>query len=114
MSTEQQQSSEKAEATCPIPGCGADLYLTITSNVPIYRIEPPWPGAGPTDYSPAGAVSCGWDVVCVDGHTVWTHVDQIAADNAAGLTEDDLTGDYAPEFRLDAMPLPPGQNHAAG
>lgn len=96
--------AEKPEATCTIPGCEADLYLVITSNIPIYRIDPPWPGAGPADWTPAGAISHGWEVLCTDGHTVWNHVDQIRLTNAAGITDDDETGDYAPPFDPSLLP----------
>lgn len=98
------------EALCLIRGCTAPLYLTITSCIPIYAVNPPWPGAGPESYEPSDAVSDAWEVECTDGHKVWTSVDQIRADNAAGLTDDDETGDSAPPFRLDAMrPTSPGQ-----
>lgn len=95
----------RPEMTCPVAHCGADLYLTITSCIPLYRINPPWPGAGEATYGPEDAVSDGWEVTCTDGHTLWTSVDQIRVDNAAGLTDDDETGDSAPTFRPEAMCL---------
>lgn len=91
------------EALCPTKGCSGELYLTLTSNIPLYTVDPPWPGAGSATYEPSDAVSQGWEVVCTEGHTVWHHVDQIRADNAAGLTDDDETCDYAPRFRIDAL-----------
>lgn len=112
------QATEKAEATCPIIGCDADLYLSASYSVPIYRIDPPWPGAGPGDYSERGAVTSGWEVVCTEGHTVWNHVDQIRVTNA--LLPDDEHDDWmpedcdnAPEFRFDAMRYPPAPEGGA-
>jgi hypothetical protein len=93
----------KPEARCPVWGCGADLFLTITSCIPLYAVNPPWQGAGDAKYGPDEAVSDGWEVECTDGHKVWTHVDQIRADNAAGVTEDDETGDSAPPFKIDLL-----------
>lgn len=91
-------SESSPGAGCPIQGCSGDLYLTVTSCTPLYRVEPPWPGAN--------VASWGWEVVCSEGHTVWTHPDQVRADNAAGLTDDDETGDYAPVFRMACLPTP--------
>lgn len=106
-------SAAGPEARCPINGCGAELYLTITSCIPLYRVDPPWPGAGNATYGPEDAVSDGWEVVCTNDHKVWTDVDQIRADNAAGLTDDDETGDSAPRFRPEAMcVLPPASPEA--
>lgn len=91
------------EAVCPVWGCDAPLYLTISSCIPLYAINPPWEGAGEATYTPTDAVSDGWEVECADGHKVWNHVDQIRADNAAGLTDDDETGDTAPTFKIDLL-----------
>lgn len=95
--------TDMPSARCPVHGCDADLYLIITSCIPLYTEDPPWPGAGSATYDAGDAVSDGWDVECVDGHKVWTHVDQIRADNAAGVTDDDETGDSAPRFNYDLL-----------
>lgn len=94
---------EEPAAPCPVSGCDAALYLTITSCVPIYTQDPPWPGAGDATYDAQDAVSQGWQVECEDGHVVWGHADQIRADNAAGRTDDDETADYAPTFRYAVL-----------
>lgn len=94
---------------CTVATCDAPLHLVISSDIPLYRENPPWPGAGPEDYTTAGANAQGWEVVCEGGHTVWTHVDQIRADNAAGLTDDDETGDVAPLFRMEPLRKAVGQ-----
>lgn len=96
------EKGENNEALCPIRGCGGVLYLTFTECVPLYAVDPPWPG-GKGGYAASDAVSSAWAVECVEGHKVWMHTDQITADNAAGLTEDDLTGDTAPPFRMEAL-----------
>lgn len=90
-------------ARCPIGGCIAPLHLVIASDIPLYTQDPPWPGAGEATYEPSDANTQRWEVICEEGHTVWTDVDQIRADNAAGLTDDDETGDFAPTFRLDPL-----------
>lgn len=95
--------ADKPEATCPVWGCDADLYLILTSSIPLYAVNPPWEGAGDATYTPTDAVSDGWEVECIGGHKIWTHVDQIRADNAAGLTDDDETGDSAPTFKIDLL-----------
>lgn len=91
----------------PCPLCGAALHLVLHHDIPLYRTDmigaPPWPGAGVPTFTPGAANTSAWEVVCESDHTVWTHVDQIRADNAAGLTDDDETGEDAPTFRPEAM-----------
>lgn len=88
---------------CTVIGCTAELYLTISSCIPLYREDPPWPGAGPATYEATDAVTEGWEIECSDGHKLWNHVDQIRYDNHSGRTDDDETGDNAPPFRPDAF-----------
>lgn len=90
------------EHRCPIDRCEEALVLTITSCVPLYRHDPPWPGAGRATYDHDDAVSTGWVVECLAGHTVWNAADQIRAINAAmpegeWLNEDD---EFPPAFQL--------------
>jgi hypothetical protein len=92
------------DARCLVRGCNGQLFLELSYACPLYTTDPPWPGHGPIDYTPTGAVTSAWQVQCTEGHTTWTHVDQVRHDNAAGLTDDDETGDHAPTFRLDALP----------
>jgi hypothetical protein len=79
---------DDVEEKCPLPACTGVLYLSTETCVPLPGTE---------------AVSSAWMVICTEGHTVWTHVDQIRKLNAAGLTEDDEATDIAPEFRRGAV-----------
>jgi hypothetical protein len=103
-------TSARTSPEMPCPVCGAALHLVLHHDIPLYRNDligaPAWPGGGEPDYTPGGANTSTWEVVCEQDHTVWTNVDQIRADNAAGLTDDDETGDLAPIFRPEAMRRP--------
>lgn len=103
MTTTTTTQTDDPALRCTIGGCNAETYLVISSCIPLYRVNPPWPGAGPEDYTPAAAVTQGWEVECTEGHTIWSHADQIRVDNASGLTDDDTTTDFAPTFRLAAL-----------
>jgi hypothetical protein len=51
---------------CPIPGCDAELYLNRTYSIPLGM-----PDDGDDDTgSPVDAVTDGWDVGCIEGHTI--------------------------------------------
>jgi hypothetical protein len=50
---------------CPLPGCGADLYVNVTAAIPIVR------SSTVADLSdPGNAVSTRWDVACTEGHVL--------------------------------------------
>jgi hypothetical protein len=51
-------------AHCPMPDCGADLYLVRTENIPIYRVSIA------EDLKPGKGITTGWEVVCTEGHTL--------------------------------------------
>lgn len=76
-------------ALCTVLGCTGPLHLVLTYDVPLYTVDPPWPGAGEAAYDAAGANTHSWEVVCEDGHTVWTETDQVRAANAAGVRDED-------------------------
>lgn len=52
-------------AVCPLPGCGADLYLTATIAFPVYLSST---AADLADISKH--VSSGWQIDCTEGHTI--------------------------------------------
>lgn len=80
------------DAHCPMPGCGAPLYITWTLSRPVFTADT---AADLRD--PAGAYSGGWEVSCEEGHVV------LLPRNPPGAARDveefgaDLDEDLAPD-----------------
>jgi hypothetical protein len=54
------------DVPCPMPDCGAALYLTWEMARPIFTSDL----ASPAPISPDGAYTGSWRVECVEGHVV--------------------------------------------
>ncbi len=80
---------EQVALDCPI--CGGSLYLITTQLHYVYA-----------DGSIEKRVSDDWHLECQNDHKPWLAVDQVRFDNEAGITEDDETGDYMPDFKPEA------------
>lgn len=50
-------------AHCPLPHCGAELYLSVSHNFIVVDTLTPV-----SDIDPAHAITVEWEVVCTEGH----------------------------------------------
>lgn len=60
------------QMTCPIPGCGEELYLNRTYGIALTAQQD-------NCHSPRDAVSDYWEVECIGGHRIYNSPDQARA-----------------------------------
>jgi hypothetical protein len=83
-----------ASAACPLPECGADLYITWTASRPVFLADTA------ADFGDAsGAYSKDWEIGCSEGHTLLIPTGSGGDSEVFGESDDDIPRDDLERLR---------------